>query len=74
MGQTGDAHQVGEVLRLGVDEHLHGEIRAELRHTQSPQFAAADVLRLDSQGAGVLEQTHHLRGIQGDVLARIQTG
>lgn len=37
MGQTGDTHQVGEILGLGVKKHLHGKVRTELRHAQGPQ-------------------------------------
>ncbi len=72
VGQTGDPHQIGKILRFGVDQHLHGEIRAELRHPQRPQPAAADVLRTDPQGRRILKQRHDLRAVQRNI-RRVQS-
>ena len=73
MGQTGDTHQVGEILGLSVKKHLHGKVRTELRHAQGPQGTAADIVRHDSQSGRVLEQAHDLPAVQGNVLYRVNT-
>ena len=72
VSQSGDPHQVGKIFRLGIDQHLHGEVGSKLRNAQSPQLAAADILRPDPQRLRTLEQAHNLLGIQRNILYRIQ--
>ena len=64
MRQTGDTDQIGERLRLRVQKHLNNEIGTELRHAKTSKRAATDVLRLDAERLGALEQRHDLRVIE----------
>ena len=64
MRQTRDTDQVRERLRLRVQKHLDNEIGTELRHAKTSKRAAADVLRLDAERLGALEQRHDLRVIE----------
>ena len=71
VGQAGNPHQVGKVFGLGVKKHLHCKVRTKLRHSQSSQGAAADILRLNPKGFRILEQAHNLLAVQRDVVNRI---
>ena len=35
MCQTGNTHQVREILWFGIQKHLHSKVRTKLRHTKS---------------------------------------
>ena len=73
MGQTRDTHKVRKILRLRVNQHLHREIRTELRNPERTKLTPADILRLDPQRIRALEQTHDLPRIQRDILDRIKS-
>ena len=72
MSQTGDTHKVGKILGLGINKHLHGEIRTELRHAQRSQLTSADILRRDPQSRCILKQGHDLPAVQRNILNRIE--
>ena len=67
VGQTGDPDQVREGLWLCILHHLDNEVRPELRDAETPQFTAADVLRLDPQHIRPVEEFDHLFVIQGNL-------
>ena len=66
MGQSRDPHQVGNIFWLCVQQHLDGEVGAELRDTQGAALGSPDVLRGEPQGLRVLEQGHDLRVVHRD--------
>ena len=51
---------------MGIDYHLHGKIRAELRNPQYAQPGTADLIRRNPQGVRILEQAHHVLSVQRD--------
>ena len=71
MCKSGNTHQIRKVLGLGVQKHLHGKIRAELRYAKGSQWTAPYVVRHDPKGRGILEQAHDLPAVQRDILNRI---
>ena len=73
MGQSGDTNQIGEIFRFRIDQHLHGEIRTELRHAQTAQFTSADILRFDPQSFCSRKKRHHVLLIQRDLFG-VQSG
>ena len=35
VGQAGNPHQIGKILRFRIPQHLHDKFRTELRHSQA---------------------------------------
>ena len=66
-----NANQVGKALRLGLNDHVHREIGAELGNAERAELTAENILRLDTECLGALEKTHHLGGIERYVFDRI---
>ena len=71
MCKSRNAHQIGKALRLGLDDHVHCEVRAELGNAERAELTAENVLRLDTECLGALKQTHHLGRIERYVFDRI---
>ena len=59
MGQTGDTDQVRQGLWLGINHHLYDKVRSEFRDAKASHPAAANVIRLDSQGRRIMKQGHY---------------
>lgn len=59
--KPGDTNQIGKMRRMGVDEHLHGELCAKLRDPKGTKLCPSDVLRLKPEGIRILKQGHDLR-------------
>ena len=60
-----------KALRLGLNDHVHREIGAELGNAERAELTAENILRLDTECLGALEKTHHLGGIERYVFDRI---
>ena len=67
MGEAGETDEGVEPLRLGVTEHLSGELGVKLRHSHGPSGAQNGVV-LVAQGGGVGKDGHGVLVVQGDLL------
>ena len=65
MCQTGDTHQVGYILGLGVQKHADGEIRAEFGDAKSAQRCPSDIFRSDPQALCALKKFQDFRHTDG---------
>ena len=73
VGETRKAHEGREFVRLGVDKHLAGEVRAELRDADGAGLANDGVVVGQAQHLRGLENAHGVVVVKGD-LPRVDAG